>query len=113
MEKVDESTRVRKEMHDPSPLLETPKKSDLRGELMKLEENPLGMSTDDFDRAKSNAVQIHYNRLESHYERNTGNRSDVTPKTGQFMSMVSDMIDVSKDGAVATNLHAPLCWYCR
>jgi hypothetical protein len=104
MENVDESTRVRKEMH-PSPLLVTPKKSDLRGKLMKLEENPLGMSTDDINKAKSNAVQIHHNQLESHYKRNTGNRSDATPKTGQFMSMVSNMIDVSKDGAVATNLH--------
>jgi hypothetical protein len=72
---------------------------------MKLKENPLGMLTDDINKAKSDAVEIHHNRLESHYERNTGNISDVTPKTGQFMSMVSDMIDVSKDGAVATNLH--------
>jgi hypothetical protein len=63
---------------------------------MKLEENPLGILTDDIDKAKSNSVQIHHNRLESHYERNTGNISDVTPKTGQFMSMVSDMIDFSK-----------------
>jgi hypothetical protein len=88
MEKVDESTRVRKELHT-SPLLVTPKKSDLGGKLMKLEDNPLGMSTDDIDKVKSDAVQIHHNQLESHYERkNTGNRSDATPKTGQFMSMV-------------------------
>jgi hypothetical protein len=91
-------------MH-PSPLLVTPTKSNLHRKLMKLEENPLGMSTDDIDKAKSISVQIHYNQLESHYERNAGNRSDATPKTGQFLSMVSNMIDVSKDGTFATNLH--------
>jgi hypothetical protein len=85
--------------------LETPKKGDLRGKLMTLDENPLGLSTDDIGEAKSNAVQIHNSALENHYKTDISKRSDVIPRTGQFMNIVSNIVNVSKEGAVATNLH--------
>jgi hypothetical protein len=88
--------------------LETPKKGDLRGKLMKLDKSPLGLSTDNIGKAKSSAVQIHYSALENHYKMDISKRSAATPRTGQFMNIVSDMVNVSKEGAVATNLHESL-----